>query len=267
MHIISGMPRSGSTLLCNMLNMNEKFHATPTSPLLDMITNTRSVFSHNPTFKSHNRLDEMENIKMAIKGLIEGFYFDKEIVFDKNRGWANKLGLIDEILGHKETKIIWTYRDPVEIVSSIETHYQKTLMLENPDESAGVDFNTLSSRVDTFINDGGLVARPVWLLNDAFETGYGDRILIVKYEHLTKHPEDTLKRIHEFLGEEEYDYGKNNFEDLKQSTFEFDGMYNYKFPHTIKEGSVKFKEHKLNLPQYIIDNINHRFSWVNDLVK
>jgi sulfotransferase len=30
-HFINGMPRSGSTLLCNILAQNPKFHVTPTS--------------------------------------------------------------------------------------------------------------------------------------------------------------------------------------------------------------------------------------------
>src|SRR6056300_225527 len=127
LHLIAGLPRSGSTLLCNLLNMNSKFHATPTSPLIDVIRNIRSTFSHNVTFKTHNRLEQMEPMKKGIKGFIDGFYGDKEVVFDKCRGWTSNLMLLDEILGHKETKVIWTYRDPIEVVSSIEKRYRDTI--------------------------------------------------------------------------------------------------------------------------------------------
>ena len=139
-------------------------------------------------------------------------------------------------------------------------------MLENTDEGSGADFSTLKARVDNFIQDGGIIARPVWLLNDAFEMGYSDRILLVNYWELTNHTQSTLDKIHEFLGEEEYEYDKNDFSDLKQTTSEFDGLYNYKFPHNIKEGEVKYIKHDVNLPDNIIENINSRFSWINDLV-
>ena len=265
LHLIAGMPRSGSTLLCNLLNMNPKFYATPTSPLIDIIRNIRSTFSHNITFKSHNRLEQIEPMKRGIKGFIDGFYKGKGVVFDKCRGWTSNLMLLDEILGHKETKVIWVYRDPIEVVSSIEKRYRDTIMLENNDESAGVDFTTLDSRVNTYINDGGIVAKPVWLLDDAYKMGYADRILIIRYCDLTTNPQLVLNQIHDFLGEEVYPYEQNGFKDLKQSTFEFDGLYNYKFMHTIKEGVVDYKKHENILTQELIENINHRFTWVNNL--
>jgi sulfotransferase len=266
LHLIAGMPRSGSTLLCNLLNMNPKFHATATSPVIDVLQNMRSTFSHNPTFKTNDRLSQYENMRKGLKGFVDGFYYDKDVVFDKCRGWSNNLPLLDAILEHTDTKIIWTYRDPVEVVSSIEAHYQKTILLENPDEGGGVDMSTIGARVDAFINDGGIVARPVWLLNDAFEMGYSDRILLVRYGDLTNNPQETLNTIHRFLGEEHFEYEKNNFKDLTQSTIEFDGMYNFKFPHTIKEGGVNYVKHNINLPAHIIEKINHRFTWVNELV-
>lgn len=265
LHLIAGLPRSGSTLLCNLLNMNSKFHATPTSPLIDVIRNIRSTFSHNVTFKTHNRLEQMDSMKKGIKGFIDGFYEDKEVVFDKCRGWTSNLMLLDEILGHKETKVIWTYRDPIEVVSSIEKRYRDTIMLENNDEAAGADFTTLDSRVNTYINDGGIVARPVWLLDDAYKMGYGDRIMIVRYGDLTMNPQLVLNQIHDFLGEEHHLYSINDFKDLKQTTHEFDGFYNYKFMHTINEGGVEYKKHENILTADLIDKINHRFTWINDL--
>jgi len=267
LNLIAGMPRSGSTLLCNLLNMNPNFHATATSPVIDVLQNMRSTFSHNPTFKTNDRLNQYNDMRSGMKGFIDGFYEEKNVVFDKCRGWSNNLNIIDDVLGHKETKIIWTYRNPVDVVSSIEKHHQKTILLQNADESGGGDFSTLGVRVDNFINDGGIVARPVWLLNDAYEMGYGDRILLVRYHDLTMNPQATLDLIHEFIGEDKYQYDKENFSDLKQTTSEFDGLYNFKFPHTIKEGEVKFVKNNVNLPQHIIEKINVRFSWVNDLVK
>jgi sulfotransferase len=263
-HLIAGLPRSGSTLLCNILNMNENFHATPTSPIIDVVKNIRSTFSNNPTFKTRNRLDEIEKIKKGIKGFLDGYYYDKNIVFDKSRGWPSNLMLLDEILGHKETKVIWTYRNPIEIVSSIEKRYRETILLENIDE-VKFDFSTLDKRVNNYIDDGGLIGRPVWLLDDAFKMGYADRILIVRYGDLTNRPQDVLNAIHDFIGEDRYEYSKNNFEDLKQSIFEFDGFYNYKFMHDIKEGGIFYKKHDNILNTENIEKINSRFSWVNKI--
>ena len=91
-------------------------------------------------------------------------------------------------------------------------------------------------------------------------------ILIIKYGDLTHSPQLVLNQIHDFLGEEHYPYGQNGFEDLKQSTHEFDGLYNYKFMHTIKEGGVTYKKHEVKLTPKIIESINTRFTWINDIV-
>ena len=97
--------------------------------------------------------------------------------------------------------------------------------------------------------------------------GYSDRILLVSYWDITNNTQATLDKIHDFLGEDKYQYDKEGFKDLKQTTDEFDGLYNYKFPHTIKEGEVKYVKHDVSLPPHIVENINSRFSWINDLMR
>lgn len=267
LHLISGMPRSGSTLLCNLLNMNPRFHATSTSPIIDVIKNIKSVFSHNITFKANNRLNLYDNMRCGVRGFLEGFYGDKKVVFDKSRGWVNKLPLLDEIMGNKQSKVIWTYRNPVDVISSIEKHYQKHKLLENTDEFNGADYSTLDIRVNNLISDDSIVVKPVWLLDDAFNIGLSNRILLVSYDSLTKEPQKTLDVIHDFIGEERYHYSKNDFKDLKQTTEENDLMYNYKFPHTIVEGGVKYVKHEHNIPDYLVEKINSRFTWVDGLDK
>lgn len=53
---------------------------------------------------------------------------------------------------------------------------------------------------------------------------------------------------------------------LKQNTFESDGVYNYKFMHKIKEGGVKYKKGDFQLPQKYVDIINGKFSGLNKFI-
>lgn len=261
---IAGLPRAGSTLLCQILNSNPRFHVTPTSAVLDVLKQMRTNFSSNMTFRAQNRLSIYDNFRQGMKGFLDGFFYDSEVVFDKNRAWTNNLTLIDNIMQDFKTKVIWLYRDPVEIVSSIEAQYQKTYLLENMDETnAPGAFNTLERRISTFTAQEGLLGFPVEALKDALEMGYGNRILFVKYFELTNEPEATLKRIHEFIEEEYYEY---DFKNIKQSTWEFDGVYNYKFPHVIKEGEIKYKRADIQLEPKYIAAINERFLGLNKLI-
>lgn len=136
LHTIAGLPRAGSTLLCQILNSNPRFHVTPTSALLDTLKTLRGQFSTNMTYRAQNRLAIYENFKQGMKGFVEGFFYDCEVAFDKNRAWPANLKLIDTVMENEDTKVIYCFRDPVEIVCSIEAQYQKTFLLENMDESA-----------------------------------------------------------------------------------------------------------------------------------
>ena len=262
--LISGLPRSGSTLLCNLINSNPKFHSTPTSGVIDVLKNMRSTMSHNVSFKTQNRLELMPNIQQGLKGFIEGYFYDKEVVFDKCRGWSNNIQLLDTILGHSDTKVIWTYRNPVEIINSIEAQYQKTILLENSDEAgAPAAFMTLDRRIGTYMNEGGLVNHPIEILRDALEMGYGNRIFFISYYDLCNHTQKVMNMIHEFIGEEKFEYNTKN---LKQTVYEYDGIYNYKFMHQIKEGEVKYSETKMVLPQKYIDIVSQRYEVLNNFI-
>jgi sulfotransferase len=262
-HTIAGMPRAGSTLLCNILNMNEDFHVTPTSGVIDIVKSIRANFSHNVTWKAQNRLKLMNDFQRGLNGFVNGFFEDKNVVFDKNRSWPINLSLIDEVLQNENTKIIWCYRDPVEVISSIESRYQKTILLENTDEQAvPAAFSTLDRRIGTYIN-GGLVDSVVEMLIDAIEMGYHKRIMIVRYHDLTNNTQAVLDDIHDFIGEPRKVY---DLSQLKQNTFENDGVYNYKFMHKIKEGGVNYKKADFQLPQKYVDIINNKFAGLNKFV-
>lgn len=245
--------------------MNEEFQATPTSPTLDMILQMRKVFSHNISYKNMDRLSESDRFKRGIAGYLHAYYQNEEVVFDKNRGWVNKLALVDEIFGHEESKVLFCYRDPVEVFQSIESQYQKTILIENNDEQQnGLGFATLHNRVETFISSNfTLMSTPVSLLEDALNAGYGNRILIVKYKSLCMHPQNTLDSIHQFIDEPKITY---DFTQLKQSTFENDALYNYKFLHQIREGEVSYSPTTIDLPDSAIQMIRKRFSWITQRV-
>ena len=263
-NFISGLPRAGSTLLANLLNMPENHHVTPTSATLDMLKVMRSNFSNDVTWKGQDRLKLYEPFRRGLKGFVDGFFEDKDVIFDKNRAWPGNIKLIDDIMGNQDSKIIWCYRDPVEIIGSIEAQYQKTLLIESIDEQAAPGaFSTLDRRIGTFMNDGGIVSYPVETLRDALEMGYGDRILIIKYYDLTNNTQMVLDDIHDFIGEPRVTY---DFSKLKQSTFEYDGMYNYKFLHTIREGEVKYKKSDVILPTKYANVINNKFAGLNKFV-
>lgn len=241
--------------------MTEGFHATPTSPTLDMVLQMRKIFSHNLSYKNMDRLSEASRLTHAMKAYLHAYFDDKKVVFDKNRGWVNKLNIIDRIMENNNCKIIYCYRTPVEVFQSIESQYQRTIMMENIDETQNeLGFATLLNRVETFVSQNfTLMSTPVALLEDAINLGYGERILILRYDQLCSNPQATLDQVHAFVGEPQKKY---DFSQLKQTTFENDAAYNYKFSHRIREGEVSYSPTKITLPQVAINMINKRYEWI-----
>jgi len=243
LHLISGFPRSGSTLLCQILNMNPDFHATQTSPVLDMLAAMQSVYSHNPGYKAVDRIAHYNRFGDAQRNYLEGWYSMDQVIFDKNRGWLFHLMKLDEILDNEDTKILWTYRDPLHVIASMEKHHRNYPLIEHSEDSQpGKPMSSLDGRMSTWVNENGIVMTPARALIDAVNMGHENRIHIIDYKRLCSDTQKVMEEIHKFLGEPVFEYDKNGFKDLKQVTHEYDHVYNYKYPHDIVEGKIVYSD-------------------------
>lgn len=196
LYFLSGIPRSGSTVLAAILNQNPKTHVSTTSGLvlaLDGIANT---------WHSHELLKEndLDNAKLVstMRSMITTFYSDveKPIIIDKSRGWPipmiiHAMGIV---LGHKP-KIIATVR-------SI------------PDCAASFVRVAKSNSIDEFMESGKLMDH----LKAAYislQSGYNydpTCFLFIEYDDLISNPKKELQRIHEFLNLPPFDYDFDNID-------------------------------------------------------
>src|SRR3954466_4561993 len=87
-HFISGMPRSGTTLLAAILNQNPRFRAGMTSPLADIM----GVVLAESSSKNDFSFGVSEEQRAALlRGLVENFYSDSgaaNTIFDTSRLWC-----------------------------------------------------------------------------------------------------------------------------------------------------------------------------------
>ena len=239
-YFISGLPRSGSTLLSGILKQNPEFYADISSPVelivgtaIDMVTGSPSNF----TIKEIQR-------KNLLYGIFDGYYqhINKSIIFDSSRGWTHKTNLLQALFPY--TKILCPVRDIVSILNSFEIIASK-----NPFHT-----NTLSEATNVFDRcdemmkrDGGMVAAP-WIL---LQQGYAlnpEMIHFIEYENLCKNPEKTMREVYEFL---EKPYYNHDFKNLEYSNETFDMACNLKDMHTI-EKTVEYNPPIFVLPPEII---------------
>ena len=71
---VSGLPRSGSTLMMNLLGQNPNHHVTPTNGLLDLLLNVRDSWVNDISFRSQGKDVVLPFITDAMEGLVRGYH-------------------------------------------------------------------------------------------------------------------------------------------------------------------------------------------------
>ena len=90
-HFISGLPRSGSTLLAGILRQNPRFHASMTSPVGALFNTMVEAMSPGNEFAVF--ISEEQRMDL-LKALFTTYYRNeaqKEVIFDTNRMWCTRL--------------------------------------------------------------------------------------------------------------------------------------------------------------------------------
>ena len=98
-HFISGLPRSGSTLLAGILRQNPRFNAGMTSPLGSMYMALEKSMSRRNETAVFIDAEQRRNI---LTGLFTSYYAGVQadkVVFDTNRLWCAKLPAITHQIG------------------------------------------------------------------------------------------------------------------------------------------------------------------------
>ena len=176
-YFIAGLPRSGSTLLTNILAQNPACYTTPTSGIIDMLVNVRNHWDQNQAFKAMDR-DLSEQIKQQVMQDMLQSYFahaSQPICIDKNRFWCEFLEMAGALVGGRDkVKVIITVRDLRDVLASFEQLYRKTSGLgQLPQEnSMAMKFKTARGRMEVFADDSQPVGRAYTAIRDAITRGW-----------------------------------------------------------------------------------------------
>lgn len=251
---ISGLPRSGSTLLSAILRQNPRFHADMSSPvggLFNTLLSDMSARNEGAVFIDNGKRQRI------LRGLFDNYYedLDEEVVFDTNRLWCSKLSALVTLF--PDAKVIACVRNLSWIVDSIERLVQK-----NAFEPSSI-FNyqssgTVYTRANGVAGSDGMIGFAYDALKQAV---YGaespGRLLLLRYESLTRDPKSTLKALYTFLGEPAFTH---DFEHIEYDDRGFDVKAGTPGLHTVR-AKIEPNSRRSILPPDLFKRFEHDAFW------
>jgi sulfotransferase len=258
-HFISGLPRSGSTLLSAILRQNPKLCARISSPLallFGAVLPKMSGTSEYATFFSDERR------RRVLVGLFEAYHHDElednKLIFDTNRTWTAKLSLLSLLF--PLSKVICCVREVPWVIDSVEK-----LVHRNPTHVSGIFQGKSSINVYTRVKDlmdseHGLVGLAWVSLREAWFGEHADKLVVIRYESLVRDPSSVLRRLYERLGEEPFEH---DFENVQHQEEEFDLRLGMPDLHTVRRRVEQVERTTILPPDLFMKHVDMNF-WENE---
>jgi sulfotransferase len=259
----SSLPRSGSTLLQNVMGQNPDFYVTPTSGVLELVYAARANYTSSPEFKAQDSREMEEAFKGFCHNGVRGFFraiTDKPYVMDKSRGWGIHYNFLDFF--YPDPKIICMVRDPRSIFASMEKNFRK-----NQHKDSGlVDHSKMTGTTTEKRIDQWVASPPVGIamerLYQIIKEEIDQKILFVKFEDFTKNPAKEMERIYDYL---DLPYFEHDFDNVEQITKEDDEVYGIYGDHKIqKKIQPVVPDYNQILGKPAADWIKNNYKWFYD---
>ena len=254
-HFLSGLPRSGSTLLGALLKQNPKLHGGMSSPVGTLVGRVQAAMGPRSEFASMLNDRQRRNILLSV---FEGYYKElhgEKTIIDTNRVWCAKLPMLSAL--YPDAKMIVCVRDLVWVVDSFERVLRKNA-LGISKMFGQKDGMTVHTRVHSLASPGGTVGFAWNATQEAFYGEFSDKLIVVDYEALTREPKRTMDLIYAKLGLEPFEH---DFENVVYGEGDaFDADLGVPGLHTVAR-KVRFSERPSILPPELFERFSGRNFW------
>ena len=253
-NFISGLPRSGSTLMGALLRQNPRFHAGMSSPVATLFEGVIAQVSAGSELST--MVDAAQRARI-LSGLFDSYYAGNPapVIFDTNRAWTAQLPALMQLF--PQAKMICCVRDVAWVMDSLERQYranafENTKLFNSPGERS-----TVYTRVEALANANRLVGFPWHALREACYSEFADRLLLVEYDLLAGRPADVFRLIYDFLGETPF---AHDFLNVSYDAPEFDAQLGLDGLHRVHR-KVEPRERQTILPPDLFERYSKLAFW------
>ena len=240
-HFISGLPRSGSTLLAALLRQNPAVHADISSPVAALV---EQMWAAMGAGNEAALLVDEEQRRDLLAGIFPAYYKKQQgakTVFDTNRMWCARMDMLTQLF--PASKVICCVREVAWIFDSFERVTRENAFTLSRMYSRD-QASTVYSRVDTLASPGGVVGYALNALREAFHGPHADRLILIDYEALAREPGPAMAFLYERLGLKPFDH---DFKNVDYDAPEFDRNLGVTGLHRVGR-EVRFSKRKTLLP-------------------
>lgn len=227
--LLSGIPRSGSSLLSAILRQNPDIDAGGRSGLLPLMWDINAAFNADsaPFLEANGKTDLREK---TLKGLANNYHNSgKHFSVDKSSFWThpNNYELINYLPGIRSKTVVLLRNIEEVMISWIKVY-------ENIITDGSIEKWLMSQRF--------FIELPLLSILDAINSGYEDSLCFVEYEDLISNPSNELDRISDAWNIPHFSY---NFKSIDTSAVENDESYSANI-HKVRP-VIEKNEYNINL--------------------
>lgn len=254
---LSGLPRSGSTLLSSILNQNPEIYCSPEQSIVcDLIFNVENYIINSQEYHSWTNQKGKDAICQSI---ISNFYQHREekFIIDKCRYWGTpyNLNLIRRYIT-EDIKILCPVRPILEVLTSFISLFDK-----HKDRNIFVDNNITSNqrfvyrdlndaRCDELMSLNGPIDKALFSLSQCKLEENKDIFHIIDYNDLIFDTKGTIKKIYDFLEIKYFDHSFENISPIDEINHEY---YNLPSLHEVRSKIDKISKNPSDvLSDYVI---------------
>jgi sulfotransferase len=237
---LSGLPRSGSTLLSAVLSQNPSIHAEGNSAIQQLMCDMYKSITINSVEQLKANRREMTERDLMIS--IPNLYYrhlskNIKIIVDKSRAWT----------------LVWN----VELARRYIDKNIKMIVLERPVKEVFESFNKLyvrngwdeekrTERLNAMLEpQSDPIVTSLDGLRYARTHNQDNNFLFIQYADMLTDMKGVLNRIYEFCGWEKYEHDLTNIHNLHQEDDEFYGLKDF---HTVRK-TISKDDEEFELPK------------------
>jgi sulfotransferase len=230
---LSGLPRSGNTLLGSIINQNPKLNLTANTIITDILYQLHLL----KDYQIYRNFPDEESLNNVIKNIFNNYYKDWKAKYIIDRGsWGTpaNLHLLKSII--KKPKFIILYRPVLECLASF-------IKIENP--------VNVETRCYELMEINGIIGKSLWSIKNIIKEK--EEHIIIHYSDLVNTPLNQIKRIYKFLNIDNFEHKIKNINEFSANNIKYNDIVLNAPLHKIRTNKIEFN--KYNIKDYLPKNI------------